>query len=181
MSAFTDKAKAVLSSLAPEIGLAIGGPFGGLAGAALARALGVPAPKPGADGLDSAAEAAIAGASPETLLEIRKANDDFLVSMKQLNITEEQLAYADTANARAREVAVKDWTPRILAYGVVLATALIEGYAMLHGLPAKVDMVIAGRVLGTLDSASLLVLTYYFGTSVGSRAKDDTISSLAKS
>lgn len=173
MSAFSDKAKTILASIAPELGLALGGPFGGMAGAALAKALGTK----GSD--DPASDAAIASGNPDVLLKIKEANDTFKLQMEQLGITRDQLAYADTANARAREMTVRDWTPRILAYGVVLATALVEGYAMLHGLPAKVDMVIAGRVLGTLDSATMLVLGYYFGTSISSRAKDETISTMA--
>jgi hypothetical protein len=170
---FGDKAKAILAGVAPTLGTALGGPFGGLAGAILAKALGTSSPN------DPATEAAIVSGDPEKLLAVKKAEDDFLIQMKDLGISEEKLVYDDRANARAREISVKDWTPRILAYGVVVATVLVEGFAMLHGLPKQVDMVIAGRVLGTLDSATMLVLGYYFGTSIGSKAKDETLAQIA--
>jgi hypothetical protein len=169
---FSDKAKQIIAAVAPTIGTALGGPFGTLAGGLVAKALG--------NGDAKAVEAAIVSGDPDALLKLKEAEQSFTLQMEQLGIQREQLAYNDTANARAREIALHDNTPKYLAYAVVGFTALIEGYALLHGLPNDIDKVIVGRILGTLDSASVLVLSYYFGTTASSRRKDDALTEIAK-
>jgi hypothetical protein len=168
----SDKAKQIIATIAPTLGTALGGPLGGLAGAVLSKALG--------NNDDKAIDAAIAKGDPETLLKLKQAENDLLVRMKELDISEEKLTFDDVANARAREIAVKDNTPRNLAYLIVTITGVLEGYALLHGLPRDIDQVIVGRVLGTLDTATMLVLGYYFGTTFSSKKKDDTIAAIAQ-
>src|SRR5262249_46599685 len=159
--------------IAPTIATALGGPVAGIAVKQLTDALGS---KPGDQ---SAAEKALIGATPEQILALQNAERDFLLQMEKLGIDRDKLAFDDTASARAREVAVKDWTPRILAYAVVALTFGIEGFILVHGQPTTVDGVVLGRVLGTLDAATMLVLSYYFGTSASSRAKDETLAQIA--
>jgi hypothetical protein len=171
---FGAKALQILRTVAPTIALAVGGPFGPLAATALSAVLGTP------PGDSKAAEAALLTATPDQLLALKKAEDDFTVQMRTLGIADEKLAYDDTASARAREVAVKDNTPRIIAYLVILLVLIAEGSMFFVGQPKGMDGVVLGRILGTLDSALLLVLGYYFGSSAGSAKKDSTISDLAK-
>jgi hypothetical protein len=145
-----------------------------LAATAISLALGTPA------GDDKAAEAALLTATPDQLLALKKAENDFVVQMKTLEISEEKLSFDDVANARAREIAVKDNTPRIIAYIVILLVLIAEGSMFFVGQPKGMDGVVLGRILGTLDSALILVLGYYFGSSAGSASKDKTISDIAK-
>lgn len=168
------KALQVLKTLAPTLATAIGGPFGTVAATILTAALGTPS----AD--EKAAESALLNASPDTLLKLRQAEQDFTVKMRELGISEEKLVFDDVANARSREIAVRDWTPRILAYLVITLGAALEGWVITHGVPQGVDGVLAGRILGTIDAAIMLVLGYYFGTSASSRAKDETLATIAK-
>jgi len=58
----------------------------------------------------------------------------------------------------------------ILAFVVVAMTIAAEGYVLMYGAKT-VDPVVLGRILGTLDSALILVLCYYFGSSAGSSEK----------
>lgn len=169
---FGQTALQVLRTVAPTLALAVGGPFGPLAAAAIHAALGTTDQK--------SAEAALLNATPDQLLALKKADQDFQVRMKELGIEEEKLAFDDTANARARETAVKDWTPRIIAYLVILLVLVAEGSMFFVGQPKSMDGVVLGRILGTLDSALMLVLGYYFGSSAGSSNKDSTILSLSK-
>jgi hypothetical protein len=169
---FGAKALQILRTVAPTIAMAVGGPFGPLAATALSAVLGT--------GDSKAAEAALLTATPDQLLALKKAEDDFTVQMRTLGIADEKLAFDDTASARAREVAVKDNTPRIIAYLVILLVLIAEGSMFFVGQPKGMDGVVLGRILGTLDSALLLVLGYYFGSSAGSAAKDRTISDIAK-
>jgi len=164
---FGQKALQILRTVAPTIALAAGGPFGPIAAAAIHAALGT------AD--DKSAETALLNATPDQLLALKSAEQAFQVRMKELGIQEEQLVYTDIANARAREIAVKDWTPRIIAYLVIVLVLVAEGSMFFAGQPKGVDGVVLGRILGTLDSALMLVLGYYFGSSAGSSNKDSTI------
>jgi hypothetical protein len=166
---FGSKALQVLRTVAPELALALGGPFGPIASAAVSAALGTPA------GDDKAAETALLTATPDQLLALQNSRQAFMAQMKQLGIDEAKLAFDDTANARAREIAVKDWTPRIIAYLVILLVLVAEGSMFFIGQPKSMDGVVLGRILGTLDSALMLVLGYYFGSSAGSSNKDSTI------
>lgn len=169
------KARQILATVAPILGTALGGPLGAAAGGLISQALGT---TPG----DSAAvEEKLAGATPDQLLALQKANNDFKVQMKQLGVQEEQLAYADTASARQREEAVKDWTPRVIACCVLAITLGLEG-AMLLGFhrPTQIAPEILGRIFGTLDSATILILGYYFGSSAGARSSAESLAQIAK-
>lgn len=170
---FGDKALQILKTVAPTLALGALGPFGPLAATAISMALGTPANDP------KAAETALLGATPDQLLALKKADNDFQVQMRQLGIEEAKLSFDDTANARAREVAVKDQTPKIIAYLVILLVLIAEGSMFFVGQPKGVDGVVLGRILGTLDSALMLVLGYYFGSSSGSAEKTAALNKIA--
>lgn len=172
LSEIGSKALQVLKTVAPMLATAVGGPFGPLAGAAISAALGT------APGDSKAADAALLNATPDQLLALQKANQDFQIQMKQLGIAEEKLTFDDIANARAREVAVKDSTPRNLAYLIIGFTGLCIA-ATLAGW-TKVDSALAGTLIGYLVAESRSTLTYYFGSSQSSQNKDATIASIAK-
>lgn len=171
---FSDKAKQVLATIAPILGTAVLGPVGGMAGAAIAKALGVP------EGDAAAAEKALLGATPDQLLALKKADQDFAVRIKELGISEEKLGYDDTASARAREMVVKDNTPAILAYGVTIGFFGVLGYILGYGVP-KVGGDALLVLLGSLGTAWTGVVSYYFGSSASGKAKDQTIAAIAKS
>lgn len=176
-----------IASFAPTLATMLGGPLAGTAVSALAGALGL---KPDADA-DEVTQAIQAGTlTPDQIVAIRAADQKHAEVVKQQEIdlaklnADHEEAFAkdaadDTANARGREIVVKDYTPQILAYFVIAFTALLEGWVLTHGIPDAVDKILAGRILGTLDSAALLVMGYYFGTSAGSAANREVINKIA--
>jgi hypothetical protein len=167
------KAKQVLGTLAPMLGTAIGGPFGALAGAALSQALGVSADD------QKSTEAALLSASPDTLLKVKEAEQDFTLKMRELGISEDKLIFDDIANARGREIALKDQTPAILAYTITVGFFGTLGFMLWFGKPAVGgDALLV--MLGSLGTAWAGVVAYYFGSSSGSARKDATISDIAK-
>lgn len=172
---FGTTALQVLRTVAPTLALAVGGPFGPLAATAISAVLG----KSPDD--TKGMETALLTATPDQLLALKKAEDDFQVQMTTLGIAEEKLSFDDTSNARLREMTVKDWTPRILAFGVVAITLIMEGMMLVYGQPKSIDGVVLGRILGTWDGATMLVLAYYFGSSAGSAAKTDAINKIVTS
>ena len=163
---FGQTAKSVLATVAPLLGTALGGPFGGLAGTLISKALGTTDPK--------AMEAAITSTDPDILLKLKQADTDFQTQMKALDISEEKLHFDDIANARAREIAVKDHLPAILAISVTLGFFGILAFMCVNGAPTS-----GGEpflvMLGALGAAWTGIISYYFGSSAGSAAKTATI------
>jgi hypothetical protein len=168
-------AKQVLATVAPLLGTALGGPFGGLAGTMLSKALGTTDP--------SKIEAAITSTDPDILLKLKQADNDFKTQTEALQISEEKLSFDDTASARAREMTVKDHTPAILAYFITAGFFAVLGYMMVKGAPATNGG--GGEafliILGALGAAWTGVISYYFGSSAGSVQKDKTLADIAKS
>lgn len=109
---------------------------------------------------------------PEVALEFEKFKTDQLGKLEAIDA-------ADRASARAREVAVKDWTPSVLAWCIIITFAGAQYFVFTHPLPVGNEMLIA-RVLGTLDMSVGIILGYYYGSSSGSRAKDATVQSLVQ-
>lgn len=172
MSSLGDKAKQVIGTVAPMLGTVLGGPLGGLAGAALAKALGTSDPK--------AQEAAIVSGDPQVLMKLKEAENELQEHMRQLEIDEEKLRFDDTASARAREIAVKDNTPKILSY---LTTAGFFGAlaaSMAFEIPAA-SKAIVFTMIGSLGTVWINQQGYYFGSSAGSAAKTDALNKIAVS
>lgn len=163
----------VLGKVAPTIAAAAGGP---LAGSAVTAIEGVFGLKPEGDATkrQDAAAAAIAGASPEQLLNLKKADADFQSRMAELgfeNAAElEKLAGEDRANARNREMNVKDFTPRVLAIAITFGFFALLGYMAGFQVPAE-SKDLLNVMVGTLGTAWVAIVTYYFGSSAGSDAK----------
>ena len=173
MSDFSTSVKNIISTVAPVLGTALGGPLGGLAGGLLSKALGSPdISGHTVPATQKQIESAILGGDPQTLLALKQVEADLQKHMADLGVQEDQLAYADRADARAREVGVKDWTPRILAAIVVGGWIVVQMYLLRHVIEPTMRELIF-RVLGTLDSALMLVLSYYFGSSSSSQQKTD--------
>jgi len=170
MSSFGEKAKQIIGTVAPMLGTLLGGPLGGLAGNALAEALGTNDPK--------AQEAAIVASNPDTLLKLKEAESGLKVKLRELDIDEEKLRFEDTADARAREIAVKDSTPRYMAYLVTVGFFGVLGYLVVEGKPVSGGDVMLVMV-GSLGTAWTGIVAYYFGSSAGSAAKTDALNTIA--
>jgi hypothetical protein len=164
MSTFWDDAAGVLGKVAPMLATAVGGPLAGAATSAIIGALGL-AP----DTTAQQAAAAVVGATPDQLIALKKADEDFAEKMGQLNLDTAKLGFDDIANARAREATVKDHTPAIMGY-ILLVGSLGAAGAVLAGIVPDTSLQ-AGVVLGYLFSEAKQVLSYYFGSSSSSEAK----------
>lgn len=163
---------------------ATGGPAGLLV--AVAKGIGSIVGKNVAPTADSIA-AAVAGASPEQLLEMKKLDNDYALQLQQLGYQNAEeiaaIAEKDRESARNREVQVKDRTPKILAAVIIVACIVVESYvtfAVFHHQTFDTQgAVIIGRILGMLDTSVGLVLAYYFGSSAGSAAKTELMATQA--
>lgn len=158
----------VLKTIAPWLGSALGGPFGGAAVEFIAGKLGV------SDKTQEGIKAALSGASPEQMLALKNSDNEFALQMKALgfkNLTDiETLANEDRASARQREMTVKDNTPRILAGVVTIGFFGILVTLMFYPIP-DTSRDITNVMLGVLGSAWSGVVAYYFGSSSSSDKK----------
>ena len=71
------------------------------------------------------------------------------------------------------------WMPHVLALLTVLIVGGVEGMILTHGAPPGLDGVVLGRVLGTMDSALIMVLSYYFGSSASSARQTEILADTA--
>ena len=167
--------KSLVKSIAPTIGSALGGPLGGVAALTLVKALGI-----GDDAAkdDSSLAAAMQGANPDQLMALQKADQEFAIQMKKLGFENvealEAIAAGDRSNAREREVRTQDWTPKALGVGITVGFFGLLSYLMRHEPPAG-SRDILNIMLGSLGSAWIGVVTYYFGSSAGSDRKTEIL------
>lgn len=163
--------KAVLGTVAPWMATAIGGPMAGQAVATIANSLGLKADAKVEDVEQALAEGKLTG---DQLVALKKADQDFQAQMESLgfdNIQKlEQLASQDRANARQREINVKDVTPRLLAAGITGGFFGVLLFMMLKPIPPETHDVLM-VMIGSLGTAWTAVVAYYFGSSAGSAEK----------
>lgn len=161
----SDRAKAVIAAVAPTLGAALGGPLGGLAGQVLG----------GIVTGDTSVEKAILEQKPETLLALKKAEQDFVVRLKELGIEEDKLVFNDRANAR--ELAKVDMGPHKL-----LSLVFIGGYFLILAafFVGKIEIDQSMRepfliLIGVITANVPSIMQFWFGTSSGSKEKTDLL------
>ena len=164
----------LVRTVAPSIATAVGGPLAGMATRAISEALlGKP------DGTEDELIDAAAKASPEQLLALKKAEQDFAVRMRELEIDLQRIDAADRSSAREREVKTGDWTPKALAGAVTLGFFGVLGYMIAYGLPTQGGEALL-VMLGTLGTAWGGIVSYYFGSSAGSKEKSEAMSRMVR-
>ena len=147
--------KNVIGAVAPTLGSALGGPLGGQAASVVAQVLGC-APEP------KAISQAIQTASPEQMLELKKAEKQFEVQMKELEVDIFALETEDKQDARVKFS--KDWTTRTLGF---ITISGFMGYIFLVTLqpPEQNSEALINLVLGYLGGLASAVISFYFGAS----------------
>jgi hypothetical protein len=173
VSGFFDDALSVLGQVAPGIATALGGPVAGLAVRALTGALGL-----GEGTSKDEVMQAIAGATPEQLAAIKKAEQDFMVRMKELDIDVYALDQADRASARDLQAKTKSVVVPVLAIATVVGFFMMIAY-ILTGEVTK-DSTILGVVIGAVSSKAEQVYNFFFGSSAGSKDKTSLMGKLGK-
>lgn len=144
----------ILKSAAPAVATALAGPVGGLVVSKIADKLGVDA--------DAGAIVQAISTNPEALAKVKEL---------ELEFAKVEAQDRDSARKRESEIAVSSASPwlnkavtPILALCIVSVWGVVQWFMLNHGVPAENRELIA-RVLGTLDGALMVVLSYYYGAS----------------
>ena len=147
--------KSVIGAVAPTLGTALGGPMGGMAAKMISDVLGVP-------NNFKSIEKAMAEATPEQMLELKKTEQAFELQMKELEVDVFALETADIQDARGKFS--KDWTARIM--GIVVVGGFM-GYIFLVTLqpPEQNSEALINLVLGYLGGLASAIISFYFGAS----------------
>ena len=153
-----------LNQIAPSIATALGGPLAGLAVSAISKALGI-------DEKDVQSTIESGKLSADQLASLKQAEIELQAKAQELGLNFENLAVDDRKSARDMQISTKSFVPAILSILVVTAWVLIQYFLLTHVIAQEMRELIA-RILGTLDSALMLVLYFYFGSSKDSQDKN---------
>jgi len=153
-----------LKSIAPTIATAMGGPLAGMALEAVSKAIGVD-PSEVQNTINSGKMTA------EQIASIQTAEIALKARAQEMGLDFEKLAVADRSSARQMQISTGSFVPPTLSIMIVVAWSAVQYFLLTHVIDPSMRELIA-RVLGTLDGALMLVLSFYFGSSSGSQAKD---------
>ena len=160
--------QSLIKQVAPTVATALLGPMGGVAIGALGNVLGVSEPTQ-----EKIAAAIQQGQmTPEQVTALKELELKFKAEEAERGFRYAELAYKDTADARSLAASTHAITPAILTWVVVVLCLGLEGSMIFGFTPKGLDDIVLGRVMGTLDSALMLVLGFWFGSSHGSQNKD---------
>jgi len=164
----------LLGQVAPTIATALGGPLAGVAIKTLSSAL-----FGHEDGTEEQVSEAMATATPDQLAAIKKIDADFKVQMKSLDIDLERIAAGDRDSARQMNIANKDWTPKALAFCITFGFFGALVWILVFGIP-KTGTEVLLMMLGSLSTSWTGVVQFYYGSSAGSKAKNDLLAAKDK-
>lgn len=155
-------------------GLSLAGPPGILASTILGKVLNVSSPT--TDAVQKTLNSLTL--TPELQAQLQEAEMQYKQQMQAMGYQHEeelaQLAVQDRADARQMQVQVKSWVPSTLAVLVTLGFFGLIFLMMYHKLPDGSNDLI-DTMIGSLGTAWIMVVSYYFGSSVGSDRKTELI------
>jgi len=135
----------------------------GLASGVIGTALG----KPVASTTDAIAEA-VAGATPEQMIALKTAENDFAAKMQSMGFAHqedlEKIAADDRASARVRETTLRDKLPSILALFITVGLFGLLATMLKVTIPPDNEKLM-DIMLGALTTGWVSVVSYYFGSS----------------
>ena len=168
------KLATLISTVAPTIASAFGGPFETLASSILSQIFSLNNDQINDQNMDI-----ILSKFPDKLVELKTKELEFKNEIERINLQKETIYQQDRDSARDREKVLKDSTPRILAFIMISGYFIIQSYLLTHSVTSDMQNIVM-RTLGTLDMGFGSALYYYFGSSSGSAAKEQLIARTIK-
>ena len=160
----------ILKGIAPVLATAVAGPAGGAAVGWIADKLGIP------DSTIEGVTAALAG-NPEMTMKLKELDLEY-AKLEQQDRDSARKAYADVATSQYATKLDKAVVP-ILALGTVALAFLFIGILMIKDVPTDQQQMVI-FALGFITSSAGQVLSFYFGSSQGSKDKTKEIEGMMK-
>lgn len=154
-----------LKSIAPTIATALGGPLAGMAIEAVSKAVGID-PSEVQNTINNGKLTA------DQIASIQQAELALKARAQEMGLDFESLATQDRKSARDMQMAVKSWIPPILAIGITVGFFGIMAGMMSGNVTSSEALMI---MLGSLGTAWTGVISFYFGSSASSQAKDQLL------
>ena len=155
-------AKQVLGTVAPLVGTALGGPFGGIAGKVLSTALGTEDPKE--------IDKRIVAGDPEAMAALKKAETQFDATMRELDIQEQDLYLKDVQDARSMAEKMGIWPQFSIVSALTILIAAVIAALFMYKPPDSTENVLF-LVLGSLVNAWTGSIAFFVGTTKSSQDK----------
>ena len=149
-----------LNKILPTIGNLLGGPLGGAAVEAAAKALGM------SDATADKVQKALTSGNltADQIAALQAADLQLKTRMAELGIDAERLAQEDRINARKMQTSTNSWVPSVLA-----CTVTVGFFGILLGLltgDLKLwESTTLSLLIGSLSTAFSAVLAFYYGAS----------------
>lgn len=164
--------KSIIGTVAPWIGTALGGPLGGMALEAAANALGI------SDKTTDAVKQALSGATPEQMLALKKADQDFAIQMQALGFknieTLETIAAGDRDSARKMQTSTPSPMPAALTVFIWLLFGITLVVLFTVAIPSgNRDLIV--YMCGQLAGAAMGCLAFWVGTTRQSENKTNLL------
>lgn len=151
-----------IAKAAPLVGTALGGPFGTMAGALVAQALGTKDASP--ESIKAAIQAG--NLTGDQMVALKQAEQSFALEMAKLDINSvqqlEELEFKDRDSARQREMVVRDRTPSIGFYATSAGFFGLLTILIFHEAPPG-SRDLLNIMLGALGLAWGNQVKYYYG------------------
>ena len=155
-----------LTQIAPTIATCLGGPLAGLAVTALSKLFGVAPDQVQSMINDNKLSA-------DQIAMVQQEEIKFKEQTQALGLNFEQLAVEDRKSARDMQTVTGSLIPPVLSILVTAGFFGILAYLMVK--PADTSNTPLMIMLGSLGTAWTGIIAFYFGSSAGSRAKDQML------
>ena len=155
-----------LKQIAPTIATCLGGPLAGLAVSALAKVFGV-----ATDEVQGMIESN--KLSADQIAQVKVAEIELKRQEQALGLNFEQLAVQDRVSARDMQSATRSKIPGILSIGITLGFFGILIAIMRDPMAATNQPLLI--MLGSLGTAWIAVVNFWFGSTASSQKKDQML------
>lgn len=157
-----------LSKIVPLLGTALGGPLGGAAASFIADKLGIESKT-----IEAVTDVLNSGKlSPEQIVSIKAAEIDFKKFLEQNKIDLAKMDLENIRSARDMQIVTRSTTPAIMSYVITCGFFGILTYMLSDAYVSSEPLLV---MLGSLGTAWIAVVNYWFGSSHGSSQKSELL------
>lgn len=176
MSFFGDVGKGLIGAVAPTLATALGGPLAGMAVGWVAKKV------LGQDNatLKDIQEFLVSNQSPDTVLKLKNAEQEFIAEMKRMDIDVFALEVQDRVSARdfGTKSVIGQYMQAFIG-SAVLGCFFYTVYRVLSGTINLTDpnqAIMVGTIVGYVSAKADQVIAFLFGSSQGSKDKTEQMS-----